>query len=43
MKTDLGGGWDFWKDVESPIDVVRERLGIPPLRFASAGTIQPCE
>lgn len=31
MKVDLGRDWDFWEDVELPIDVVRERLGVPPL------------
>ena len=31
MKVDLGSDWDFWEDVELPIDVVRERLGVPPL------------
>ncbi len=31
MKVDLGSNWDFWEDVELPIDVVRERLGVPPL------------
>ena len=31
MKVDLGDNWDFWKYVELPIEVVRERLGVPPL------------
>ena len=31
MNLDLGSDWDFWDDVELPIDAVRERLGIPPL------------
>jgi tellurite resistance protein len=31
MKVDLGRDWDFWKYVELPIDVARERLGVPPL------------
>ena len=30
MKVDLGGTWDFWDWVDLPIDVVRERLGVPP-------------
>ena len=31
MKVDLGSDWDFWQDVELPIEVARERLGVPPL------------
>ena len=31
MKVDLGCDWDFWKYVKLPIEVVRERLGVPPL------------
>lgn len=31
MKVDLGDNWDFWEFVALPIDVVRERLGVPPL------------
>jgi hypothetical protein len=31
MKVDLGSNWNFWDDVGLPIDVVRERLGVPPL------------
>jgi hypothetical protein len=31
MKVDLGNNWDFWKYVELPIEVARERLGVPPL------------
>ena len=34
MKVDLGSNWDFWEDVELPIDAVRERLGVPPLNAA---------
>lgn len=34
MKVDLGRDWDFWQDVDLPIEVVRERLGIPPLNAA---------
>ena len=34
VKRDLGDGWDFWEWVELPIDVARERLGVPPLRQA---------
>ena len=30
MKVDLGSDWDFWDYVELPIDVARERLGVPP-------------
>lgn len=30
MNFDLGRDWDFWKYVELPIEVVRERLGVPP-------------
>jgi ubiquinone biosynthesis protein Coq4 len=29
MNVDLGSDWNFWDDVELPISVVRERLGIP--------------
>ncbi len=29
MKVDLGDDWDFWEYVELPIDVARERLGVP--------------
>jgi len=32
MKVDLGDGWDFWGDVEAPIERVRERFGVPPLQ-----------
>ena len=31
MKVDLGNNWDFWQYVDLPIEVVRERLGVPPL------------
>ena len=31
MKVDIGDNWDFWEFVELPIDVVRARLGVPPL------------
>jgi len=31
MKVDLSDGWDFWECVRLPMDVVRERLGVPPL------------
>jgi ubiquinone biosynthesis protein Coq4 len=31
MKADLGAEWNFWEYVELPIDVVRQRLGVPPL------------
>jgi hypothetical protein len=31
MKVDLANNWDFWKYVELPIEVARERLGVPPL------------
>lgn len=34
MKVDLSAGWDFWEDVRLPIDVVRERLGVPPRESA---------
>lgn len=34
VQVDLGDRWDFWDHAELPIDVVRERLGIPP-RLAS--------
>lgn len=30
MKVDLGNNWDFWEYVELPIEVARERLGVPP-------------
>jgi hypothetical protein len=29
MKVDLGHDWDFWEYVELPIEVVRDRLGVP--------------
>jgi ubiquinone biosynthesis protein Coq4 len=31
MKVDLGSNWDFWKYVELPLDVARDRLGVPAL------------
>ena len=31
MKVDLGDNWDFWEYVDLPIEVARERLGVPPL------------
>ena len=31
MKVDLGSQWDFWDDLQQPIDIVRQRLGVPPL------------
>lgn len=31
MRVDLGDGWNFWEYVELPIEVARERLGVPPL------------
>lgn len=31
MKVDLGDNWDFWEYVTLPIEVARERLGVPPL------------
>ena len=31
MKVDLGGDWDFWEDLELPIDRVREKLGVVPI------------
>jgi hypothetical protein len=34
MKVDLSAGWDFWDYVRLPIDVVRERLGVPPRESA---------
>jgi hypothetical protein len=41
MEVDLGNAWDFWEYVELPIEVVRERLGVPPLgqHFASRSAI----
>jgi hypothetical protein len=30
MSTDLFDHWDFWPELERPIDEVRERLGVPP-------------
>lgn len=30
MKVDLGSDWDFWDSVALPLDVARERLGVPP-------------
>jgi len=32
MKVDLGDGWDFWEHVSLPLEVARERLGVPPSR-----------
>ena len=32
----IGSNWDFWEDVEQPIDSVRERLGVPPLNSSLA-------
>lgn len=37
VKVDLSKDWDFWEYVGLPIDVARERLGIPPL---NAGLLQ---
>jgi tellurite resistance protein/ubiquinone biosynthesis protein Coq4 len=34
MNVDLGSDWDFWEYVDLPIEVVRERLGVPPLSTA---------
>jgi hypothetical protein len=31
MNTDLGDNWNFWDYVELPIEVARQRLGVPPL------------
>ena len=31
MKVDLSGDWDFWEDLELPIDRVREKLGVVPM------------
>lgn len=31
VKIDLGDGWNFWEEVERPIDGVREKLGIRPV------------
>jgi hypothetical protein len=31
MKVDLGNDWDFWEYVDLPIEVARERLGVPPV------------
>ena len=36
MNVDLGSDWDFWEHVHLPIEVVRERLGVPPLVTAPA-------
>jgi hypothetical protein len=33
---DLGRDWDFWEDVELPIEAVRERMGIIPLQSTAA-------
>lgn len=30
MAVDLGNDWDFWEYVALPIDIARERLGVPP-------------
>ena len=34
MKVDLGVEWDYWQYVEQPIDVVRAKLGVPPVDVA---------
>ena len=31
VNVDLGNEWDFWKYVELPIEIVREKLGVPPI------------
>ena len=38
MKVDLGQDWDFWDYVGLPIQEVRERLGVAPLRAGLEGT-----
>ena len=36
LPQDLGDQWDFWPYMELPIDVARERLGIPPQKLVEA-------
>jgi hypothetical protein len=31
LKADLGNDWHFWNDVELPLEIVRERFGVPPI------------
>ncbi|MDE0886289.1 MAG: hypothetical protein OSB70_12235 [Myxococcota bacterium] len=31
MSVDLGDDWNFWDFVELPVDVAREKLGVPPI------------
>jgi hypothetical protein len=38
LPRDLGDQWDYWPYMELPLDVARERLGIPRPRYASAST-----
>jgi hypothetical protein len=35
VNVDLGRDWDFWDDVERPLEAVRERMGILPLQAAT--------
>jgi tellurite resistance protein len=39
MKLDLGDGWSCWDYVELPIEVARERLGVPPLDSIAAARL----
>lgn len=41
MKVDLGKDWDFWEDVELPLEVARERLGVPPLEAQVSDSFSP--
>ena len=36
LPLDLGDQWDFWPYMELPIDVARERLGVPPRQPVAA-------
>jgi tellurite resistance protein len=35
MRKDLGSDWNFWEYVGLPIDVARDRLGVPPLEYST--------
>ena len=40
--TDLGDDWDFWSYLESPIDVVREQIGVINLPEQMAAAYDDC-
>jgi hypothetical protein len=37
LELDLGDRWDFWDHAELPIEVVRQRLGVPPHSAQATG------